>query len=261
MNSILLIQFRINQEVAEEERNIFQAIFEDREYSVSLESVDAMDDTLLWDEPEKIIGGHSGVVIGGSGELAFSDLEVNENGKTLEKVLERIEPIMQHIFVRDIPTLGICLGHQIIGHFLGAKVVCDERQSKFCSHKVMLLDDGKSDPLFKGIEDDAFIAQYGHKDSLSGLPEGCQLLSNGAKCAYSAIRYKNNVYGTQFHPELDDKGIKRRLDAFPDYLPKDVVIEASIEESPHAVKVIDNFIELALKKDENALEEATLSNV
>ena len=79
---------------------------------------------------------------------------------------------------------------------------CDETQSKSGSHEVHLTEEGSSDKLFKTLPK-SFVAQYWHKDSVTNLPEGAMILATRPSCRFSALRYGDNVYTTQFHPEVE----------------------------------------------------------
>jgi GMP synthase-like glutamine amidotransferase len=79
------------------------------------------------------------------------------------------------------------------------------------------------------------------------LPEKTILLASSKKCGIEAYRIKNNIYGIQFHPELDKKGMKTRLELFPSYTKGKKIGEilSDYQPTPFAAKVIKNFIELS----------------
>jgi GMP synthase (glutamine-hydrolysing) len=49
------------------------------------------------------------------------------------------------------------------------------------------------------------------------LPSGIDSLAYSADCPIQAFRVGDNVYATQFHPELDADGICTRIDVYKDY--------------------------------------------
>ena len=150
-------------------------------------------------------------------------------------------------FGKDFPTLAVCFGHQIMGKSSGASVMNNKTQAKVGSHKIFLTKEAKSDPVFKDLPD-SFIAQYGHKDSLCTTPSNATLLVYGERCFYSALRYGNNRYSVQFHPELDAKDVLNKFKSHPDYLPPDTTPEKLVEESPYATKILLNFVNNLNKK-------------
>jgi len=146
-----------------------------------------------------------------------------------------VEQLQKH----SIPVLGICLGHQYVGSLLGSKVVNDKSQAAVGSFKVCLTDEGKSDPLFEGIPEE-FITQYGHKDSLNTLPSRSVLLAQNERCKIAAFRH-GNIYGVQFHPELEAPDFTFRLSFYPNYK---ILEETKIFPSPWAQKILVNFFNL-----------------
>jgi len=238
MKKILLIQYRTDDSAPYERNGILKIAGELAEFK----ALNSVLEDLEWDNPKKLLDGFDGVILGGSGELYFS---IHENKEGEEKFLrsqKNTVPVVEYIIENDIPTLGICFGHQMLGKTLGTEVVRDQSQSKSGSHKVNLSDHGKNDKLFKDFPED-FYVQYGHKDSLSCTPKDSLLLANGDKCKVTAFKHKNNIYGVQFHPELDKEDIIFKVKMYPSYTEKSLEeFEKDIKESPYGRKVIENFI-------------------
>ena len=69
---------------------------------------------------------------------------------------------------------------------------------------------GADDPLLKGVPE-KFAAFVGHKEALQSLPETCTHLVSSPSCPFQMVRYKQNVYATQFHPEADAAGFETRI--------------------------------------------------
>ena len=78
---------------------------------------------------------------------------------------------------------------------------------------VTLTDDGLADPLFADVPRD-FAAYGGHKEALTTLPDHAVHLATSAACPVQAFRVGENVYATQFHPELDLVGVQTRIDVY-----------------------------------------------
>ena len=250
--SILIIQFRKRPEVIAHEQTSF---IRDLSDSVKLEFVSALDDTIAWDYPDDILHGHQGVVLGGSGEFDFDGgrKEDDEARRIPYELLGKLRSLFEYIFEHDIPTLGICFGHQILGAFAGAQVVHDAEQKKTKSHEVHLMVDKNDYFLFSDLPD-SFEAQYAHKDSLDRIPQGATLLINGGDtCKISALKYKKNIYTTQFHPELTIDDVIQRAKHLPEYLPEGVVIEELIKPSPHSSKILKKFGEMVIAHTQNEL--------
>ncbi len=240
MTKILTIQFRTNpNSIAQEQKSIIRELGE----SVAVDFVSALDQSIDWNFPETVMEGYQGVILGGSGDLDFdggrpADDEVR---KLSYEVLGRLRPLFEYIFENDIPTLGICYGHQILGAFAGAQVHSDVTQKKVKSHEVKFLVDKNDYFLFTDLPD-TFSAHYGHKDVLDKVPEGAVLLMNGGdQCKVSALQYKKNIYTVQFHPELTFGDMVDRIKSSPGYLPEGVAVEEIFKDDPHSNKILRNF--------------------
>jgi GMP synthase (glutamine-hydrolysing) len=239
MKKILLLQFRTDSTASHEIRyfNNFSL-----KCPVKIDSVNALDEKIKWSNPKELINGYDGVVLGGSGELCFSGRNEKDD-KKLDLALENTNGLIYFLIKQDFPTLGICFGHQLIGHHLGVKIKKDKLQAKAGSFLLSLTEDGKNDTLFEGLPEN-FIAQYGHKDSLEKLPNNTKLLVSGKdKCKTSAIKYKNNIYSVQFHPEMNKGDLIKKMNIYSDYIDNEYEFKKNLKNSPHTSKIIENFIE------------------
>lgn len=96
---------------------------------------------------------------------------------------------------------------------------------------------------------DSFYAHYGHKDSLDRVPNGAVLLMNGGECCQvSALNYKQNIFTTQFHPELSFEDLYLRVEATPGYLPEGVAVDDAFTKNTHANTILYNFGQLVVRK-------------
>jgi GMP synthase (glutamine-hydrolysing) len=73
-----------------------------------------------------------------------------------------------------------------------------------------LSDEGAADPLFDGLPR-TFRALVGHKEAVQALPPGAVHLAAAESCPFQMIRYGQNVYATQFHPEADGQSFATRI--------------------------------------------------
>lgn len=242
MKKILILQSRRRPEMIQSEQD---------EYIKSLVSTGAelvfkntLDESLPWHDPAAIVAGVQGVIFGGSGEFDFDGGRGDDDParQTAHAIRDRVRPLVEYLFAHEVPTLGICFGHQIIGEIKGARVVADPTQKKIGTHLVHLNDDSTSDPLFRDLPK-SFDGQYGHKDSLSTLPGTAQLLAEAPTCRYSALRYGNKIYTVQFHPELTAEDVVRKLANSPGYLPEGVLADDIIRPSEHASAILPRFVE------------------
>ncbi len=119
-------------------------------------------------------------------------------------------------FYREIPILGICLGHQCIGEAFGGTVsyaakLFHGKQSEI-THSM--------DGIFAGIPSPVKVARYHslavkHED----LPECLEVMAETDDGEIMAIRHKEYpVVGLQFHPEsIYTEHGKRMIENFLNY--------------------------------------------
>lgn len=237
---ILGIQFRKRETSEQLER---ASVLREVGDSAQVDFVSALDTALDWQSPEAMMIGYHGVILGGSGDFDFDGgrPDDDEDRRISFKLLERLRPLFTYLFDNDIPTLGICYGHQILGAFAGAQVVNDQSQKKSRSHEVKLLVDTSDHFLFTDLPE-TFAAHYGHKDSLDRVPEGAVLLAEGGEqCRVSALQYKSNIFTTQFHPELTIEDMVERMKHSPGYLPEGSVVEELFKNDPSSNQILRNF--------------------
>jgi GMP synthase (glutamine-hydrolysing) len=114
----------------------------------------------------------------------------------------------------DLPILGICGGHLVLGHLLGGLVTRIGRTTEpdaaapgympgwrkewgFLPVEVV-----SDDPLFAGLGPQPTM-RFAHGRALKAPPPGCTLLATRPECRVQAFRRVGTlVYGVQFHPEL-----------------------------------------------------------
>lgn len=106
------------------------------------------------------------------------------------------------------PVLGICLGAQLTAKALGAKVK-KNKVKEIGWYKINLTNDGKNDAVIAPVKKLSKIFQW-HGDTFD-IPDGATHLASSPDCANQAFKYKDFVYGFQFHLEVDEATIKRWL--------------------------------------------------
>ncbi|MBO9478657.1 glutamine amidotransferase [Shimia sp. R11_0] len=154
---------------------------------------------------------YAGVIVGG-GPGCVSDCPQTRN--PLEARMEaQLLSLMPQIIAEDIPFLGCCLGIGVLGHYLDRAVSKDRYGEEAGLAQCQVTPDGIADPLLKGMPH-AFDAFVGHKEALQYLPEGCVHLVQSDHCPFQMIRYRSNIYATQFHPEADGEEFSTRINMY-----------------------------------------------
>jgi GMP synthase-like glutamine amidotransferase len=240
MKKILVVQSRRTPKKIEAEMGRFERAVDGE---AELGFVSSVDMSQSWNKPEKIVTGYDAVFFGGSSDFFFDggrELENPERAGTFE-VLERVRPLIAHLLENQIPTLGICLGHQLVSEAFGGKVTHDHQQRKMGTYPVFRTAAGKNDRFFSQLAD-TFPAQYAHRDSVTSLPMEATLLADGPACKFSALRFGEAFYTMQFHPELTAGDLAENAEAITEYLKEGQTIEDVIEESPVASSIIPTFL-------------------
>lgn len=155
----------------------------------------------------------SGIVVGG-GPFNASDAD-DVKSAVQHRVEREIGALLDRVVAADFPFLGACYGVGTLGVHQGATI--DRAFAEPISVvPVSLTDAGRDDPLFAGMPA-TFDAFVGHKEAVRELPAHLTLLAGSPACPVQAFRSGQNVYATQFHPELDVDGISTRIRAYAGY--------------------------------------------
>lgn len=97
------------------------------------------------------------------------------------------------------PTLGVCLGHQLVNVALGGEVILNPNGRIVGLVPLSLNAVGDDDPLLAGLTGRDVIHYNG--DVVTRLPEGAVVLATSPDGSAQAVRYGPRVWGVQFHPE------------------------------------------------------------
>lgn len=98
-----------------------------------------------------------------------------------------------------VPILGVCLGHQIIGHVFGAKIMKGARPMHGKVTKIHTTESG----LFEGLPGQYSVTRY-HSLVVGeeAFPEELQVDARSEDGVIMALSHRHlPVYGVQFHPE------------------------------------------------------------
>jgi len=118
--------------------------------------------------------------------------------------LLQIQELIRKAVSMRLPTLGICLGGQLIARALGAKVKPNPVK-EIGWYSVRLTPAGRLAPLFTSMPPELSVFQW-HGDTFA-LPKGALLLAEGDSClnqafVYGAHAYGGYAWGLQFHLEV-----------------------------------------------------------
>lgn len=148
---------------------------------------------------------YSGIMLGGS-SFNISDPVKSEVQRRVETELASL---VQEVLAEDFPFLGMCYGVGAVTSQLGG-VVTRQYGEPVGAISVHTTPEGDTDPLVSGLGPQ-FRAFVGHKEACQELPPGAVLLGAGEACPVQMYRTGENVYVTQFHPELDADELAARM--------------------------------------------------
>lgn len=139
-------------------------------------------------EPENI----SGVIVSGAHENVTDDLPwMTELQKWIKKIHKQ-----------NIPMMGVCFGHQIIGKALGGKVAFNPNGDEYGLLPVQML---AKKAVFNVKLPEVFFAYATHSQSIVELPEGAISLAKSELEPNHIVHFGNKTWGFQFHPEFTYK--------------------------------------------------------
>jgi GMP synthase-like glutamine amidotransferase len=105
-----------------------------------------------------------------------------------------------------LPKLGICLGSEILGKYLGSNIIdCNPSAKGEYGEVIAQLHD---DLIFKGIDTtQPETVRMEHYKMLDKLPSGAKLLASTNMTPIAGFHHEEKkIWGLQFHPEKDWEG-------------------------------------------------------
>ncbi len=143
-----------------------------------------------------------------------------------------------------LPVLGVCYGHQLLAQALGGKVGPNPNGRQIGTVMTKSLDSASDDPLL-GHLPLQYSSQTSHSESVLELPPNAERLATSPLDDNFAIRFSDNAWGVQYHPEFSDpvmtKYIKFRSDALrKEGLDSDQLL-AKVTETKQALSVLKAF--------------------
>ncbi|MET4059706.1 GMP synthase (glutamine-hydrolyzing) [Arthrobacter sp. UYP6] len=187
---------------------------------------------------------YSGIIVSGS---PFNASDPDSSKSVLQLRVEReLGALLDDVVERDFPFLGACYGVGTLGRHQGATV---DRQfgEAIGAVEIKLTGEGRSDPLLDGVPD-SFAAFVGHREAVSVLPPNAVNLAGSSTCPVQMFRIRENLYATQFHPELDVPGLLTRITVYrhAGYFPPEEAdaVRASVRDAEVDVPplILRNFV-------------------
>ncbi len=180
---------------------------------------------------------YAGIVITGSAAMVSHRLDWSERaGRWLLQAI-----------AHNLPVLGVCYGHQLLAQALGGIVGPNPQGREIGTKRIALTDQAADDLLLKNLQA-PFNSQTTHEESVLRLPPGAQVLAVTEQDQNHVIRFANNVWGVQFHPEFDADIMRGYLHARRERLEQEGldVEELLLEtkETPQAWGLLQRFAQI-----------------
>ncbi|MBI3138747.1 MAG: GMP synthase [Sphingobacteriales bacterium] len=121
------------------------------------------------------------------------------------------------------PVFFICHSFQLASRYFNVGVVCKRKSTSFGVFPVHMLESGKDEPVFDGLKDPFYAVDsrdfqviHPHHDLLNEIGASILCIEKSRphvpyERAIMAIRFNENMVGTQFHPEADAPGMSMYL--------------------------------------------------
>lgn len=174
---------------------------------------------------------YDGVVVTGSSSSVYWD--ESWIGPTASYVAKALD--------EEIPTLGVCWGHQLLADVVGGRVVPMD------AYEIGYREISRSgtSALLDGI-DRRFLAFTTHSDEVASLPPDAEVIAENDVSIQGFTR--GSAYGVQFHPEYDAetaRTVTREKDALSPER-KEAVLAGITPSNERAAarskRVFDNFL-------------------
>ena len=118
--------------------------------------------------------------------------------------LKQVKELLRNVIKTQTPTLGVCLGGQLLADANGGKVGRTNKPEIGVGF-VEFLPEAKDDCVLSSVVDSPVaipVPQY-HQDAILELPHNAKLLVTSDDCQVQAFVLGKSAWGLQFHPETD----------------------------------------------------------
>jgi GMP synthase-like glutamine amidotransferase len=154
------------------------------------------------DELPADLDGYLALVVLGGDQSAYP----GPGGEPGAPWFPRLEGLLRKAVRHRVPTLGVCLGAQLLAAAHGGLVERSTSGPEIGPGLVGRRDAADRDPLFKFVPLLPDVIQW-HSDEITELPLNAVLLAASSRYPHQAFRLGDRAWGVQFHIECDARMI------------------------------------------------------
>lgn len=122
--------------------------------------------------------------------------------------LRTTKELLRDAVERSVPTLGICLGAQLLAAACGGRVLAGSAGPELGAGLLAKRDVAATDVLFAAVPFTPDVIQW-HWDEIADLPPQAVLLASSSRYAHQAFRVGERAWGLQFHLETPAEMVRR----------------------------------------------------
>jgi GMP synthase-like glutamine amidotransferase len=152
--------------------------------------------------PDALDGADALVVLGGGMGAADDDKY---------PWLATVRQLLRDATAREVPTLGVCLGGQLLALAHGGRVEPSPQGPEYGAQLVAKRAAAATDPLFGSLPITPDVIQW-HVDAITALPPGALQLASSPGCEQQAFRLGRLAWGLQFHIETTPAVVRQWAD-------------------------------------------------
>ncbi|HEX2705288.1 MAG TPA: type 1 glutamine amidotransferase [Candidatus Lustribacter sp.] len=142
--------------------------------------------------------GYAGLLVCGGSPAAWED--------DVAPWLPQTRALLRDGVSDAIPTLGLCLGGQLLANATGGQARRGSAGPEVGLGTVLPTAAAAGDPLFAHLPALGLPAAQWHVDEIAELPPKAVLLATGTPYPRQAFRLGQRAWGLQFHPEVTAAG-------------------------------------------------------
>lgn len=182
--------------------------------------------------------------------IEWSGMIITGSPESLTEPREWMAPALDYVrslVEAQVPTFGICFGHQMLGTALGGRVENNPKGRELGTVELRLSD---ADPLLERALGVPLLTSFDvnmtHMDSVVRLPPGARVLASTSLEPHALVRYAPRAWGVQFHPELDQRALRGYINHRRDVVEAEGIdveaLHASARNTPWSVAVMHAFV-------------------